>query len=128
MKQTIVHNTHYTINRDTIPATTTLQTVEVNMKCILTETVQSHLQTRTNNKVINDIPPKINAQEQTVPSYTRRTLAQMTANKYPPLIEYHLCEVVSKAARRMGVVSSAKSYLIVCVCLCAISVRMSYPA
>ena len=36
-----------------------------NMKLIHTEIVQSHLQTRTHNQVINDTPPKINAQEDT---------------------------------------------------------------
>ena len=88
MKQILFHNANYTTNRDTTPETTTLQTVKSNMKLIHTEIVQSHLQTRTNNKVINDTPPKINAQEQTLPRYTRRTLAQLRANKCPLLIEY----------------------------------------
>ena len=81
MKQTIFHNTNYTTNRDTIPDTTTLQTVKNNMKLVHTEIVQSHLQTWTKNKVINDILPKINAQGQTLPRYTRRTLSQLTAKK-----------------------------------------------
>ena len=80
LKETIFHKTNYTTNRDTTQDTTTLQTVKNNMKFKHTEIVQSHLQTRTNNKVINDAPPKINAQEQTLPRYTRRTLAQLRAN------------------------------------------------
>ena len=88
MTQTIFHNTHYTTNRDSTPDTTTLQTVKKIMKLVHTEIVQSHLQTRTSNKVIYDILPKINAQEQTLPRYTRRTFAQLRTNKYPLLIEY----------------------------------------
>ena len=88
MKQTIFHNTNYTTNRDSTPDTTTLQTVKNNTKLIHTEIVQSYLQTRTNNKVINDTLPKINVQEQTLPRYKRRTLAQLRANKCPLLIEY----------------------------------------
>ena len=38
--------------------------------------------------VINDTSPKINAQEQTLPRYTKRTLAQLRANKCALLIEY----------------------------------------
>ena len=59
-----------------------------NLKRIHTAIVQSHLQTRTNNKVINDIPPKINAQEQTLYRYTGRSLAQLRANKYLLWLEY----------------------------------------
>ena len=33
-------------------------------------------------------PPKINAEEQTLARYSRRTLAQRRANKFPLLIEY----------------------------------------
>ena len=88
VKQTIFHNTNYTTNRDTIPDTTTLQTVKNDMKRKHTEIVQSRLQTRTNNTVINGTSPKINAQEQTRPRYTRRTLAQLRANKCLLLIEY----------------------------------------
>ena len=85
MKQTKFHYTNYITNRDTTSDTTTLQTVK-NMKLVHTAIVQSHLQTRTNNKVIKDTAPKINAQEQPLPSYTR-TLAQLRANKCPLLME-----------------------------------------
>ena len=88
MKQTIFHNTNYTTNRDTTPDTTTLQTVKNNIKRIHTAIAQSHLQTRTNNKVISDTPPKINAHEQTLHMYTRRSLAQLRANKCLLLMEY----------------------------------------
>ena len=58
------------------------------MKLIRTAIVQSHLQTKTNNKVISVNPPKTNAQEQTLPRFTKRTLAQLRASKCPLLIEY----------------------------------------
>ena len=88
MKQTVFHNANYTRNRNTTPDITTLQTAKNNLKVIHTAIVQSHLQTRTNNAVLNDTPPKINAQEQTLPCYTRRILAQLRANKCSRLMEY----------------------------------------
>ena len=75
--------THIPTN-DNVTAKDTKQ----NKKLIHTSIVQTYLNTRTNNKILNDIPPKINPEEETLPRKTRRTLSQLRTGKSPILNTY----------------------------------------
>jgi hypothetical protein len=66
----------------------TAKDTEQNKKLIHTSIVQTYLNTRTNNKILNDIPPKINPEEETLPRKTRRTLSQLRTGKSPILNTY----------------------------------------
>ena len=66
----------------------TAKDTEQNKKLIHTSIVQTYLNTRTNNKILNDIPPKINPEEKTLPRKTRRTLSQLRTGKSPTLNTY----------------------------------------
>ena len=88
MKQTMFHNTNYKqpkILPQTLPFANSEEQNETPKHSNSSESLKK---TRTNNKVINDIPPKINTQEQTLFRYTRKTLAQLKANKCPLLMKY----------------------------------------
>ena len=87
MKQTINHNNNYTTNIDTDPQHTTSETIKQNLTTIHTQIVQNHIATQHNN-LLNAPPPPVNDTEQTLPHHTRRTLAQLRANKSPFLRSY----------------------------------------
>ena len=88
MKQTIFHNTKLHNKQRYYPRCHHFANSEKQHETHTRRNSLEPLTTQTNNKVINDTPPKINAQEQTLPRYTRRSLAQLRANKCPLLIEY----------------------------------------
>jgi hypothetical protein len=87
-KPTIFNNNHYTINIDTAPDNTDNQTIKTNMKQIHTHIVQTYLNNRTPNKIINIQAPKVNTTELQLNRFTRRTLAQLRTNKSPLLQHY----------------------------------------
>ena len=58
------------------------------MRHIHTSIVSMHLATRGNNKILRTPPPLVSSSEQRLPRLTRRTLAQLRANKYPFLKSY----------------------------------------
>jgi len=88
-KQTIYdNNNNYTTNIDTTPDNTTTETIKQNMKTIHTQTVQTYINNKQINKVLNRTPPEIDKHEQTLPKHTRRQLAQLRTNKSPLLYSY----------------------------------------
>ncbi|MEL7523123.1 MAG: hypothetical protein AAGJ80_16170, partial [Cyanobacteria bacterium J06553_1] len=59
-----------------------------NQKAIHTAIVQEHILNQPNNPLINAHPPDISTTEKQLPRATRRTLAQLRAQKCPMLQEY----------------------------------------
>ena len=87
MKKTIFNNNDYTINKET-EARLTDNDVRQNLKTIHSIIVQTHLNNRPPNKLLNRPPPKIDKTEETLPHSTRRRLSQLRANKSPLLMTY----------------------------------------
>ena len=58
------------------------------MRHIHTSIVSRHLATRGTNKILRTPPPHTSSSEETFPSLTRRTLAQLRTNKSPFLQSY----------------------------------------
>ena len=87
MKKTIFNNNDYTINKET-EARLTDNDVRQNLKTILSIIVQTHLNNRPPNKLLNRPPPEIDKTEETLLHSTRRRLSQLRANKSPLLMTY----------------------------------------
>ena len=87
MKQTIYHNLNFTTNIDTSPHLATPTAIKQNLKTIHSQIVQNNI-ARNHNSLLNAPPPPINNTELTLPHNTRRTLAQLRANKSPFLRTY----------------------------------------
>jgi hypothetical protein len=58
------------------------------MTTIHTTLVKNYLENRSPNAILQQIPPEINNNEETLPRKTRRTLAQLRANESPFLLSY----------------------------------------
>jgi hypothetical protein len=99
MKNSIFQpNSNYITHIPTSDNVTAKET-EINKKLIHTSVVQSYLNTRTKNKILNDIPPKINPEEESLPRKTRRTLSQLRTGKSPILNSYkHKIDPVSNTS------------------------------
>ena len=67
MKQTIFNNNDYTINKET-EAHLTDNDARQNLKTIHSIIVQTHLNNRPPNKLLNRPPPEIDKTEETLPS------------------------------------------------------------
>ena len=87
MKKTIFNNNDYTINKET-EARLTDNDARQNLKTIHSIIVQTHLNNRPPNKLLNRPPPEIDKTEETLPHSTRRRLSQLRANKSPLLMTY----------------------------------------
>jgi hypothetical protein len=87
-KPTIFHNNAYTINIPTDNTNITHDTIKQNMRIIHTRAVQTHLNNRQHNKLINCTAPPIHSSEQGLCRAVRRTLAQLRTDKSPILHAY----------------------------------------
>ena len=89
IRQTIFHNkNNYTHEIATDPNNITEDTINNNIKTIHTTLVQKYLNNKLPNKILNNIAPKIDKTEESLPRKTRRTLAQLRAGKSPLLLSY----------------------------------------
>ena len=88
LKSTIYKNSNYTINFDTEPINTTIETIKDNMTSIHSKIVTDYLDNRDINKIINVRAPEIHKSELTLCRKTRRTLAQLRTGKSPILNTY----------------------------------------
>ena len=75
------------INKET-EARLTDNDVRQNLKTIHSIIVQTHLNNRPPNKLLNRPPPEIDKTEETLPHSTRRRLSQLRAYKSPLLMTY----------------------------------------
>ena len=64
------------------------ETRKANKQLIHTQTVKDHLAGREDHSLLQARPPKISSSEQDLPRETRRTLAQLRAQKCPMLQSY----------------------------------------
>ena len=87
-KQTVFNNEGYTANLDSAPEDTTTENIKQNLKVIHTQIVDSHTRDLPRNKVLNQPAPPINSSETDLDHSTRRTMAQLRANKSPLLLSY----------------------------------------
>ena len=76
-KNTTINNARYTTNIPTDPHTVTTTYIQSNMPHIHTSIVSMHLATRGNNKILHTHIPHNISSEETLSSFTRRTLAQL---------------------------------------------------
>jgi len=87
-KQSIFYNKNYTVNITNKEDHINNDIAENNKKLIHTKIVNDYLQTKSPNKVLGQIAPEINKEEENLNRETRRTLAQLRTNKSPILFHY----------------------------------------
>ena len=89
MKQTIFNNNNnYTTNVDLDLINANPEAINANKNTIHTTIVQSHLDNKPNNKLLNRLAPDINPDEQTLLRQIRRRLSQLRTHKFPLLMTY----------------------------------------
>jgi hypothetical protein len=89
IRQTIFHNkNNYTYEIQTNTNSVSEEIINNNLKTIHTSLVQKYIDSKHPNKILNDPAPKIDKSEESLPRKTRRTLAQLRADKSPMLFSY----------------------------------------
>ena len=89
MKQTIFNSTDHIIPIHTcLPQEHLEKHLTQTRKIIHTQAVQQHLSKTPPSELLNRPPPEIDKSETSLPRETRRTLAQLRANKSPKLLSY----------------------------------------
>jgi hypothetical protein len=88
IRQTIFQNKNYTTNYDNNQNLFTEDTIEENKKRIHSDIVNNYIQSKEPNKILNQIAPEINKNEENIPREHRRILAQLRTNKSPILYHY----------------------------------------
>ena len=90
LKHSIFNNGRYKTIIPTDPHTVTTTDIKTNMRYTYTSIVSMHLATNGNNKILRTPPPHIISSEEILPRLTRRTIAQLRANKSPFLKSYYI--------------------------------------